>query len=410
MLGVVMKDILIRAAAILAIFAVLPACTTLPRLAAVPPTQTARAIVPGFPNSRYWLDEDFPALVQEALADDQRERAALEQVGISTDPMPPAHVLAISGGGDAGAFAAGLLAGWSAHGTRPPFRLVTGVSAGALIAPFAYLGPSYDEVIRTVATSIGPNDVFDRRIALAGLASDGMADSRPLAGLVAKYVTTETLAAIAAEYAEGRALQIATTDLDSGRPVIWNMGAIAASQMPGALQLFRKIMVASASIPGVVSPVLFDVEVDGKQYQEMHVDGGVIAQTYVYPRHIFEEWERATGKPFKREIHVYVVLNGRMLPEWAATKRRTLAIGNRAIRTLVQAQGIGDVARIYATALQDGIDFNLAYIGADFTYPRAEEFDNAFMKQLYDYAYSLAAIDKAWHKSPPSEERGEPGQ
>jgi len=169
-------------------------------------------------------------------------------------------------------------------------------------------------------------------------------------------------------------------------------------------------MVASASIPGVVSPVLFDVEVDGHQYQEMHVDGGVIAQTYVYPRHIFEEWGRATGKPFQREIHVYVVLNGRMLPEWAATKRRTLAIGNRAIRTLVQAQGIGDVDRIYTTALQDGVDFNLAYIGADFTYPHAEEFDNAFMKQLYDYAYSLTTSDRAWHKTPPSEEKREPGQ
>ena len=118
---------------------------------------------------------------------------------------------------------------------------------------------------------------FDRRNVFVGLASDGMADSEPLARLIAKYVTPETLAAIAAEYSKGRALQIATTDLDSGRPVIWNMGAIAASQAPGALQLFRKIMIASASIPGVVSPVLFDVEVDGQRYQEMHVDGGVIS-------------------------------------------------------------------------------------------------------------------------------------
>jgi hypothetical protein len=256
-----MNHVVIRAAAILGTFVALQACTTLPRLAAVPPTQTARAIVPGFANSRYWLDEDFPALRQEALGDDKHEREALARLGISTDPMPPAHVLAISGGGDAGAFAAGLLSGWSSRGTRPQFRLVTGISAGALIAPFAYLGPAYDDVIRTVATSVGPDDVFDRRNVLAGLASDGMADSAPLASLIEKYVTPETLAAIAAEYSKGRALQIATTDLDSGRPVIWNMGAIAASQTPGALQLFRKIMIASASIPGVVSPVLFDVEV-----------------------------------------------------------------------------------------------------------------------------------------------------
>ena len=343
-----------RAAAILATIIALQACTTLPRLAAVPPTQTARAIIPGFPNYRYWVDEDLPALLQEVIRDDKRERETLARLGISTDPMPPAHVLAISGGGDAGAFAAGLLSGWSTNGTRPQFKLVTGVSAGALIAPFAYLGPAYDDVIRTVATAVGPDDVFERRNVLVGLASDGMADSGPLARLVAKYVTLETLAAIAAEYAKGRSLQIATTDLDSGRPVIWSMGAIAASQAPGALELFRKIMVASASIPGVVSPVLFDVEVDGQRYQELHVDGGVIAQTYAYPRNSLEEWQRATGQPYQRAIHIYVVLNGRMEPEWADTKRRTLEIGNRAIRTLVQAQGIGDVDRIYATALEDG--------------------------------------------------------
>jgi predicted acylesterase/phospholipase RssA len=398
-----MKLIAKRAAAILATFAVLQACTTLPRLEAVPPTQTARAIVPGFPDSRYWLDEDFPALLQEALSDDKHEREALARIGISTDPMPPAHVLAISGGGDAGAFAAGLLSGWSSSGNRPQFRLVTGISAGALIAPFAYLGPAYDDVIRTVATSVGPDEVFDRRNVLVGLASDGMADSAPLARLVEKYVTAETLAAIAAEYSKGRALQIATTDLDSGRPVIWNMGAIAASQVPGALQLFRKIMVASASIPGVVSPVLFDVEVDGQRYQEMHVDGGVIRQTYVYPRNILKEWGRVTGKPFQRELHVYVVLNGRMQPEWKDTKRRTLEISNRAIRALVQSQGIGDVERIYTIALEDGVDFNLAYIGPDFSYPHVQQFDNAFMKRLYDYAYSLGASGKAWHKAPPGE-------
>ena len=398
-----MKHAVLHTVTLLATFVALQACTTLPRLAAVSPTQTARAIVPGFPNSRYWLNEDLPALLKEAIGDDKRERDSLSRLGISTDPMPAAHVLAISGGGDAGAFAAGLLSGWSAHGTRPQFRLVTGTSAGALIAPFAYLGPSFDDVIRTVATSVGPDDVFDRRNAIAGLASDGMADSGPLARLVEKYVTSETLAAIAAEYAKGRALQIATTDLDSGRPVIWNMGSIAASQAPGALELFRKIMVASASIPGIVSPVLFDVEVDGQHHQEMHVDGGVIAQTYVYPRRILKDWERATGQPFERELHVYVILNGRMHPEWSDTKRRTLAIGNRAIRTLVQSQGIGDVDRIYATAVEDGADFNLAYIGPDFSYPHEKEFNTEYMKRLFEHSYELAAKGYSWHKVPPSE-------
>src|SRR5688572_4208145 len=398
-----MKNVMLRAVAILTTIVALQACTSLPRVAAVPAAQTARAVIPGFLHNRYWVEDDLPALLQEVIRDDKRERETLARLGISTDPMPPADVLAISGGGDAGAFAAGLLSGWSINGTRPQFKLVTGISAGALIAPFAYLGPAYDDVIRTVATAVGPDDVFERRNVILGLVSDGMADSGPLARLVAKYVTSETLAAIAAEYVKGRSLQIATTDLDSGRPVIWSMGAIAASQTPGALELFRKIMVASASIPGVVSPVLFDVEVKGQRYQELHVDGGVIAQTYAYPRHSLEEWQRATGQPYQRAIHIYVVLNGRIQPEWADTKRRTLEIGNRAIRTLVQAQGIGDVDRIYATALEDGADFNLAYISPDFSYPRTEEFDNAFMKQLFDYAYALGVSGKAWHKAPPRE-------
>ena len=386
----------------------LQACTTLPRLAAVPPTQTASAIIPGFRKYRYWLDEDLPVLLQEVISDDKRERATLASLGISTDPMPTANVLAISGGGDAGAFASGLLSGWTAHGSRPEFKLVTGVSAGALIAPFAYLGPAYDDVLRAVATSVGPDDIFHRRNVLVGLVGDGMADSSPLERLVTRYVTSETLEAIAAEYSKGRSLQIATTDLDSGRAVIWSMGAIAASRAPGALDLFRKVMIASASIPGVVSPVLFDVEVDGRRYQELHVDGGVIAQTYAYPRFSLNEWQRATGRRYQRAIKIYVVLNGRMQPEWADTKRRTLEIGNRAIRTLVQAQGIADVDRIYATAIQDGAEFNLAYIGPDFSYPHTTEFDNVFMKQLYDYGYALAASGKAWHKAPPSEAAREP--
>jgi predicted acylesterase/phospholipase RssA len=179
---------------------------------------------------------------------------------------------------------------------------VTGVSAGALIAPFAYLGPAYDEVVRRVATSIGPGDVFQDRNRIAGLLSDGMASSAPLRRLVEKYITPELFAEIAQEYSKGRALQIATTDLDAGRQVTWNMGAIASSTALGALKLFRDIMVASTSIPGAVSPVMINVEVAGKRYQEMHVDGGVITQLFAYPSRAVAELEKATGRPLNRAI------------------------------------------------------------------------------------------------------------
>jgi hypothetical protein len=238
---------------------------------------------------------------------------------------------------------------------------------------------------------------------LVGLANDGMADSGPLTRLLAKYVTPEMLVAVAEEYAKGRVLEIGTTDLDSGRPVTWNMGAIASSDAPGALELFRKIIIASTSIPGEVSPVMIDVDIDGKHFQEMHVDGGVITQVFLYPPRILMELHRVTGRPYRRELHAYVIRNGRLEPEWSDTERHTLSIGGRAISALIQAQGINDLQRIYQTARQDGVDFNLAYIGSDFNYPHNENFDPEYMKRLFDYAYQLSAKGYPWHKAPPGE-------
>lgn len=389
--------------ALLAIAATLASCSALPRLSAVPESLTEQAIVPGIPESRLWLDRDLSAFVQIATQDLARERAALEQQGLPVNPMPPIKFLAISGGGDNGAFAAGVLSGWTASGTRPVFRVVTGISAGALIAPFAYLGPAYDDVIRQVATSIGPGDVFHVRNRVSGLLSDGMASSEPLRHIVEKYVTPELLAEIAKEYAKGRALQIATTDLDAGRQVTWNMGAIASSKAPGALELFRDVMIASTSIPGAVSPVMINVEVAGKRYQEMHVDGGVITQLFAYPSRAVAALEEATGQPLNREIVVYLIRNGRLDPEWTDTPRRTLAIGGRAINALVQAEGVGDVRRIYRIARQDHADFNLAYIAPDFALVQHGMFETAYMRGLYDYGYRLARDGAVWHKAPPGE-------
>ncbi|EJN34303.1 patatin-like phospholipase family protein [Pseudomonas sp. GM80] len=393
-----MKPFPLSPAASLDLF--LQAC--LPRKEAVPAALTDNAVIPGIPNARYRLDYGLAPFLQDAVESNKRESEVLARAGMLHSFLPLAHMLAVSGGGDAGAFAAGLIAGWTTHGTRPSFKVVTGISAGALVAPFAFLGPEHDSVIRHVSNAIGPKDVFHSRNVLTRFASDGIADSKPLSRLLATYVTAEILTEIAAEYAKGRILLIGTTDLDSGRPVTWNMGAIAESKAPGSLDLFRNIMLASMSIPGAVSPVMIDVEVDGEQFQEMHVDGGVITQVFLYPPTTITELSKSNGAPIRRERNFYVIRNGTLTPQWSGTKRRTLSIGGRAISTLIQTQGISDLERIYRMAQQDEADFNLAYIGSDFDFPHGQNFDGEYMRSLFDYAFQLGAQGYPWQKSPHS--------
>jgi hypothetical protein len=203
------------------------------------------------------------------------------------------------------------------------------------------------------------------------------------------------MAAIGREYQKGRLLLIGTTDLDAQRPVIWNVGAIAASGHPGGLDLVRKILRASSAIPCYFQPVLIDVEVDGKPYQELHVDGGAIAQMFIYPPGI------DMRKAVHRERKAYLIRNAREDAEWAGVERRALSVAGRAISTMLHYGGSNDLMRIYFLAQRDGIDYNLAYIGSDFSAPRAGDFDKAYMNALFDYAYQQARRGYSWNKTPP---------
>ncbi len=387
-------------AGVLAFLLLVIGCAGPERLSAVPPSLTDDATVLGIPNARFWADTDGPAMVREAMAALARERAARPGGSDATTGMSAANFLAISGGSDNGAFGAGLLVGWSASGTRPVFKLVTGVSTGALIAPFAFLGPAYDPELRAVYTGIAPDDVYERRWLLSAIFSDALSSTDPLFHLISRYVTKDLLSAIARQYQKGRLLLIGTTNLDVQRPVIWNMGAIAASGRPGALNLFRKILLASASVPGVFPPVMIDVEADGRHYQEMHVDGGAVAQTFLIPPQIglLVDWRR---KALVRVRHAYVIRNARLDPEWASVDRRLLSITGRAIATMIHYSGYNDTVRIYTTSKRDGVDYNLAYIGADFTVQRRESFDQNYMRALFNYGYEQGLHGYRWHKAPP---------
>jgi predicted patatin/cPLA2 family phospholipase len=369
------------------------------RLPAVPPGSTSKAEIPGMTGVRYVAGGDMTELSKVVLDKLREERDVRAKQG-RKGPLPPAIFLAISGGGDNGAYAAGLLNGWTASGTRPEFRLVTGISTGALIAPFAFLGPKYDATLKQVYTTISPKDVLDSRNVVRGVLEDAMADNAPLRKLTLKSVTEDLLKEVAAEYAKGRFLLIATTDLDARRSLIWDMGKIATYGGPKALDLFVSVMIASASIPVGFPPTMIDVEVDGKRYQEMHVDGGVVAQVFAYPIGIRVK-EEAAAAGITRERRLYVIRNARQDPDWAQVERKTLSIAGRAVASLIHAQGIGDLYRIYAAAQRDGVDFNLTFIPSTFDFPHKEEFDNEYMRKLYDVGYNFAAKGSAWAKVPP---------
>jgi hypothetical protein len=363
----------------------------------VPSALADRAIVSGMPAIRSWEDQLSDVFFNELRAGASRELDVLRAAG-HTGRLPTAEYLAISGGGANGAYGAGVLCGWTDAGTRPTFRVVTGISTGALTAPFAFLGPTYDQKLRDLYTGIRTSDILDPRNLLAALFGDALASNAPLVRLLKRVVDEKMLRAIAAEYEKGRILLVGTSDLDAQRGVVWNVTAIAASGDPHALDLVHKILTASAAIPAAFPPVMIDVEVNGRRYQEMHVDGGAVAQVFFYPPSMSLSSETTH---IDRDRRLFVIRNAGLDPRWAGVQRRTLAIASRAIDSLIQTQGMGDLYRIYMTSMRDGIDFNLTYIPPDFKEKEKEPFDPEYMKKLFDVGYAAAKSGKVWSKMPP---------
>jgi hypothetical protein len=385
---------LLTAAALL-----LGSCASVAPRAVVPPAERKSTSVLGLPNARFHIDEPAAMAAEQALALN-REAAAL---GVAKGGvLPPAHLLSLSGGGDNGAFGAGLLAGWTTHGDRPKFKLVTGVSTGALIAPFAFLGPEYDAALTDVYTNINPSRVYEKRfLPFAALAQDALSDSAPLYQTISHYLDEAMLSRIAVEYGKGRLLLIQTTDLDAGRPAIWNIGAIAASGHPRAAEFIRHILLASASIPAAFPPVLFDVEANGKEYQELHVDGGAVSQAFLVPPSLNTRTALDRSGYKRKSTVAYIIRNSRLTTEWTDVEQTTLPIAEKAVSTMINYNGVGDLYRMYLVTQRAGAAFNVAYVGEDFQAPHPEEFDQTFMRALYRYGYDKALKGYPWEHAPP---------
>ncbi|MGD9671480.1 MAG: patatin-like phospholipase family protein [Hyphomicrobiaceae bacterium] len=374
-------------------------CASLGRLPPVPLAKAAEVSPLNVPHARFYSGDDASDLNAFAVEVVEKRRRH-EGASFAKGKYATSHFLAISGGGDDGAFGAGLLVGWTQRGDRPEFRIVTGISTGALSAPFAFLGPDYDDSLKSVYTDVTAGDIFTKRSVISVVTDDAVTDSTPLRDLIARHMDQGMITRIAEEYDKGRLLLIATTNLDQGRPVIWNIGAIAKSRHPHARDLIIEVLRASASIPGVFPPVMLDVSVDGKRYEEMHVDGGAAAQVFLYPPAFNLKKNSENLKNSTRHV-AYVIRNGRLWRPEESVKRQTLDILSKTVSTMIASSGVNDTYRIYTTTKRDGVDFNLAYIEDDFGEPYVGPFDKAYMRKLFSHGYEKGLKGYIWHKVPP---------
>ena len=368
----------------------------------MPEALSAGATVSGYEDVRSWGDAKSVAL-EDSLASriDQIESSGrLDR--LKTGKPVDISYLVLSGGGGDGAYGAGLLAGWSAAGTRPEFEIVTGVSTGALIAPFAFLGPAYDPQLTEIYTTIETKDVAAPQILSGILGGDAVADSSPLRAQIARFVDGRLLAAVAREHDRGRRLFVATTNIDAQRPVIWDMGLIAKRGTGEGLALFRDVLLASASIPGVFPPVRIDVTAGGKSYQELHVDGGTVNQLFLLPLDVkLDSYAAKRINPKQLRRHLYVVRNTKIAPEYLGVEDKTLKLVSRSVSTLIKSQGIGDVYRVYLESRAQRMDFNFGSIPPEFREESMEPFDKAYMRKLFQLGYESGHTGYPWQKLPP---------
>jgi predicted patatin/cPLA2 family phospholipase len=389
----------LRSAALILSSVLLASCGTLLRQPA--PTDRPPPAFEGFGHIRY-----YPALSDFGLPDltDAYHVETADQYEMQPDGTVVYNYLALSGGGSAGAFGAGLLNGWTAKGDHPKFKVVTGVSTGALIATFAFLGSDYDDELKEAYTTVDASHIFIARSLLKLIWSESATDNKPFREMIAKYVTEDVLDAVAAEHKKGRRIFIMTTDLDRELPVVWDLGEIASSNSPRRLDLYRQAVLASASIPAIFPPVLIDVEVEGKKYDELHVDGGVFAQSFFIGnaldlkkivRDAHPEWTKDAVQ------RLYVIRNGRIDAQTRETKRSLGSISANSISSMLKVSGINDLYRLYVGQLTGELEFYYVAFPRGYVPVSTEEFNKDEMNKEYDLGYQMATDGIPWERLPP---------
>ncbi len=362
----------------------------------VPLDDHAKAQVPNIPRARYWGDEP-PAWIEEIAGELEQQRAA--------SGIDEITYLAISGGADYGAFGAGVLNGWTERGDRPEFTLVTGISTGALSAPFAFLGPDYDDELKKVYGGYPTDQIIRPRNPLQILPKASAVDTSPLFELISSFVDEAFLDKIAAEHRKGRRLLVQTTHMDAQRAVIWDMGVIASSGAPNALDLFRRVLLASASVPGLFPPMLIETEIDGETYDEMHVDGGVISNFTILSGWQSDLHDLDVDSDDTTALKdVYVVVNGRIENDPLHIPYQLPDIANRALLTMVRGQAAYDLQDAHRSVTSRDGDFHAAWIEEDFSETYVGPFNQQWMRDLFDYGYRRTINGDLWSSAPPGTE------
>src|SRR6195256_2999074 len=378
------RPLLVRPFVLLAVTFILAGCSSLPRTPYTAPDAASSTVL------------DLSEL--RSYADEPASMFLRAEVSSGAGPL---SYLALSGGGADGAYGAGVLNGWTAAGTRPQFSVVSGVSTGALIAPFAFLGPAYDATLRDVYTSGIAESLLDTPSLVHALFGSGLFGNTQLRALVARYVNQDMLAAIAAENTKGRKLLIVTTNLDTQRTVIWDMGRIATIGSPQALDLFRDVLAASASIPVVFPPMLIEAEANGHRFQEMHVDGGVTAPVLTLPEaFLLRNGALARGL----RMNIYVLINDKVDRDFQLVPNSTIDIAARTSASVTKTQIRSVLYETYDFARRNNFGFNLTYIDKDVPSPGSFGFEASYMRSLYQYGYDKAKTGDFWAKAPPSDD------
>ena len=322
----------------------------------------------------------------------------------ATTPPRPLQILAVSGGGQYGAYGAGLIVGWTKTGQRPEFDVVTGISSGAFVASMVYIGPKWDWLLTKVFTTTPTEGLIKTQPIRSLLTTQSLSSSAPMKALIDREVTAEFCADVRAQHRRGRRCYIGTMNQNTRRVVIWDLGAIACNGRPDADDLVRKILLAAAAVPFLLPAVEFDITVNGVNYREAHNDGGTVCQSFV--RLPPEAPAPDPADPAKRWLagsKLYIIAGGKVFLDPVEGRPSALGRARGAASSSLYALYRSDLWRLYAVCAASGTEFRHTAVPQETVVTgSAFEFDPVEMLKLYKLGYDHITCGDPWRRDPPN--------